>query len=85
MFFEQFLAAFPDVRLTIDQLFSEGDKVIAFSTWRGTHRGSFMGMPASGRPAAIRTADIFRVSGGQFHEHWDVADQSELMPSPGLT
>ena len=81
-FFTQLLDAFPDVTLTIDQLYAEGDRVFAFTTWRGTHLKPFMGMPPSGKPVVIRAADIFRIKGGQFREHWDIADQSGLMPAP---
>jgi steroid delta-isomerase-like uncharacterized protein len=79
-FFEQFLAGFPDVTLSIDQLFAEGDHVIAFTTWRGTHGGEFMGMPPTHRPVTIRTADLFRIADGRFQDHWDVVDQSDLIP-----
>ncbi|MGZ8310475.1 MAG: ester cyclase [Allosphingosinicella sp.] len=81
-FFEQFLQAFPDVTLTIDQLYAEGDRVIAFTTWRGTHRGNFMGMPPTGQSVVIRAAEVFRIVDGRFQEHWDIADQSGLIAQP---
>jgi len=81
-FFERFVQAFPDVTLTVDHLYAEGDQVIAFTTWRGTHRKDFLGMPPSGQPVTIRTADVFRIVDGRFQDHWDVADQSGLMPQP---
>jgi len=79
-FFEHFLTAFPDVKLSVDQLYAEGDRVVAVTSWRGTHKGAFFGMPPSGRPILIRTAEVFRIRDGKFQDHWDVVDQSALMP-----
>ena len=42
-------AAFPDVRIAIDGMLAEGDRVMARVTIEGTHLGPFLGQPASGR------------------------------------
>ena len=36
--------AFPDLKLTIEEIISEGDKTWARITARGTHRGKLMGL-----------------------------------------
>src|SRR5262245_35183468 len=41
--------AFPDFQLTIEDLFTKGDKVVNRFTFRGTHLGSFLGIPATAR------------------------------------
>jgi ketosteroid isomerase-like protein len=38
------LEAFPDIRLTVEEIFSEGDLVAARVAFRGTHRGEFRGI-----------------------------------------
>src|SRR5262245_36618977 len=38
-------AAFPDLTVTIEDLVAEGDLVAVRATWRGTHQGSFRGVP----------------------------------------
>src|SRR5207249_5026924 len=43
-------AAFPDFRITIDDLVAEDVKVSMRATGRGTHQGEFFGVPATGRP-----------------------------------
>lgn len=45
------LGAFPDLRVTIEDLISEGDKVVSRNTVTGTHLGDYMGHPATGRRA----------------------------------
>ena len=42
-------SAFPDLKATIDDILAEGDKVAARMTWRGTHKGEFMGIPPTGK------------------------------------
>lgn len=83
-FFSGFFMAFPDFAATIDHLYAEGDKVFAFVTWRGTHQGEFQGVPPTGKPIVIKTAEIMRVENGQFVEHWDVVNDLEMMKTLGL-
>jgi predicted ester cyclase len=40
-----YLAAFPDLHFTVEDMIAEGDKVVARFTARGTHQGAFMGTP----------------------------------------
>src|SRR5690242_2258287 len=42
-----FRAAFPDLRITIEDIFGAGDRVAVRLTFRGTHHGAFFGMPAT--------------------------------------
>ena len=44
-------AAFPDLHTTLEDVLVDGDRVVVRGTDRGTHRGDFMGFPASGREA----------------------------------
>jgi steroid delta-isomerase-like uncharacterized protein len=47
-YIEEFRRAFPDMRLTVEDQVAEGDRVVTRWTARGTHRGEFMGLAASG-------------------------------------
>ncbi len=44
-----FFSAFPDLTSSVEQLVAEGDVVVGVMTTTGTHRGEFMGIPASGK------------------------------------
>jgi predicted ester cyclase len=50
---------------------------------RGTHRGDFMGMPASGKKVTATVADFFRISEGKVVEHWGVSDFASVMQQAG--
>ena len=79
-----FRAAFPDLHYTIDDVIAEGDKVVQRSTARGTMRGDFMGMPASGKTATWQEIHITRFADGKAVEHWAVVDQYSMLTQLGF-
>jgi steroid delta-isomerase-like uncharacterized protein len=83
------LAAFPDGKTTTDDLIAEGDKVVERFTLVGTHKGDFMGIPASGKSVRVTGMSIFRIANGKIVEHWGENDAMSLLiqlgvlPAPG--
>jgi predicted ester cyclase len=57
---DQFLSAFPDVRLTILEVVSSADKTVTRWSAEGTHKGPLMGMPPTQRPVRISGIIITR-------------------------
>ncbi len=82
-FFAEWRSGFPDGRVTLEQVIAEGDLVVGYETWRGTQQGTFMGIPASGRPVTFKVVDIVRVANGQIVEHWAVSDNLSLLQQLG--
>jgi predicted ester cyclase len=78
-----FRRAFPDGRMTIEDMVAEGDRVATRKTFRGTHRGELMGIPPTGREVAIGLIDIVRLGGGKVVESWSVADDMGLLQQLG--
>lgn len=72
-------AAFPDLTVTIEDLTAEGDLVAVRATWRGTHQGSFRGVPPIGRRIEICGMAFWRIAGGQIRESWNLIDLPALM------
>lgn len=83
-FFTTVFTAFPDLVVTVDHLRAVDDRVFAFCTYRGTHRGEFLGVPATGRAVEFRTANIQRVAGGRFAEHWELVDMQAMLVELGV-
>ena len=77
-------AAFPDFHYTIEYTIAEGDKVVQRITGHGTMKGSFMGLPATGKQAAWTETHISRIANGKFVEHWAYVDQVGMMQQLGL-
>jgi predicted ester cyclase len=63
-------AGFPDLLVTIEDLVAEEDKIVARTSWRGTHRGDYEGIPPSGKAVTRTMLQIFRVSAGRLIEEW---------------
>src|SRR5215212_1724950 len=71
-FVGEFRAAFPDLRINIDEQIAEGDKVMVRATIRGTHQGEFRGMAPSGKEIEEKGFSLFRFSSeGKVVESWD--------------
>lgn len=79
-----FRAAFPDLRVEVGDVLGEGDRVTTRGTMSGTHRGAFMGVPATGRPVEIPYIDIWRVEGGKAAENWVQMDMLGMMQQLGV-
>ena len=78
-----FAEAFPDLRLTVEDIFSAGEKVAARVAFHGTHRGEFQGMPPTGKEVAFSSIEVNRVVGGKVEEHWVELDLLGLMQQLG--
>jgi steroid delta-isomerase-like uncharacterized protein len=76
--------AFPDVHFTADDVFAEGDRVAARFTMRGTHRGEFMGIPATNKGVVVTGIDIVRFSNNKAVEHWHEWSGMELLQQLGV-
>lgn len=82
-FTRQMRAAFPDLRIGVNDLVAEGDKVAVYYTMEGTNQGDFMGMPATGARVSIDGFDLIRVQDGICTEHWGVFDNGSLIEQLG--
>ncbi|MEW2352386.1 ester cyclase [Spirillospora sp. NPDC029432] len=68
------LRAFPDLRVTVEDVIAEGDRVASRNTVTGTHRGEYMGLPPTGRTVTYREVVIARFEDGRVAETWAVVD-----------
>jgi len=84
-FFRTLLAAFPDIRMTIEDLIADGEKTVARVRITGTHKGEFMGVAPTAARVDMQLIDIMRFDGaGLVSEHWGVADMLSLLQQLGV-
>jgi steroid delta-isomerase-like uncharacterized protein len=82
-------AGFPDIVFAIQEQISEGNKVASRFEWTGTHRGEFLGIPATGRPVRVWGMVIDRLVEGRIKETRIIMDTMGMMiqlgviPAPG--
>ncbi len=74
---------FPDFATTVDDVIVSGDRVVTRVTYRGSHQGTWAGLPATGRSFAQPGLDVFTVRDGRITEHWHATDHYELVVALG--
>ena len=77
-------AAFPDLRITIDDQIAENDRVVARWTARGTHAGDLWGIAGTGKDITVTGTSVDRISGGRIIESWSNWDTLGLMQQLGV-
>jgi steroid delta-isomerase-like uncharacterized protein len=69
--------AFPDLRMSVQEIIAEGDKVAVLWTFQGTHsRSGYEGLPATGTRVQVRGITIWRIVDGRILEEWSSFDET---------
>jgi len=71
--------AFPDLVTTVEDVLVDADRVAVRGTDRGSHLGTFMGYPPSGRLVTTTWIEIFRLEAGKAVEGWVETDVKQLL------
>lgn len=74
---------FPDIHYTVEDLIAVEDKVVSRVTFRATHKGEFMGVPATGKVVTVTAIAIDRIAGGKIAETWGEQDMLGLLQQLG--
>jgi steroid delta-isomerase-like uncharacterized protein len=77
-------AAFPDIHWAVEEMVAEGDKVVTRFTWTGTHRGSFMGIPATGKSVSVKGVVIDQLEGGKMSNSRILMDSLGMLQQLGV-
>jgi predicted ester cyclase len=77
-------AGFPDIVFAIQEQIVEGDKVVSRFEWTGTHEGTFMGIPATGRPVRVWGMVIDRLVERRIKETRIIMDVVGMMGQLGV-
>jgi predicted ester cyclase len=78
-------SAFPDIRITIEDMVAEGDKVVYRGSARGTHQGEFMGIAPTGKQISFTSTVVSRIADGRFQEDWESLDLLNVLQQLGAT
>src|SRR5690348_16379628 len=82
-------AAFPDLYWDVHETIAEDDRIVTYSTWTGTHRGEFFGIPATGRRVRVEAWTKDRYRHGRLIQSRIIMDvvgmltQLGALPAPG--
>ena len=81
---EMFRAAFPDLKITIESLVADEDRVSVTGKMSGTNHGTLMGSSPTGKTASFAYMDLYAIANGQIVEAWHVEDLAGMMRQLGL-
>jgi steroid delta-isomerase-like uncharacterized protein len=79
-----FRSGMPDLRVVIEDMVAEGDKVATRYTLEGTYEGELFGVPSTGQRLRIKSISAERMSDGKIIEHWHITGTLDMMQQPGL-
>lgn len=78
---DSLLAAFPDMKLVVEDTLADRDAVAVRWYVTGTHRGDLLDIPASGRSVEFRGMNWIKFKDGQIIEGWDSWNLGGLLQS----
>lgn len=70
---------FPDFAVVVDEVLEAEGRVLSRVTYRGTHRGTWAGIPPTGRMFSMLGLDLWRIEDDRIVEHWHVTDHLDLV------
>jgi len=62
--------AFPDAKIVVEDTIAQADKVVIRWSGNATHKGPFLGVPATSKRVTLEGITIFRVENGRVAEQW---------------
>jgi steroid delta-isomerase-like uncharacterized protein len=68
------LAGYPDLHFSVEDLIAEKDKVVACWTLSGTHKGDYMGIPATNKKVSVEGMTMHNFANGKIMDscsNWD--------------
>jgi steroid delta-isomerase-like uncharacterized protein len=78
------IASFPDLHFSVEQMLSEGDRVVMQLLMEGTHRGAWLGIPPSGKKMQIRMFTVHRIVQGKIVEDWVLVESFGVFQQLGI-
>ncbi len=75
--------ALPDLRFTVERIFGEADRVMAYVRGRATHKGELKGVSATGTEIEWTVTTFVRLADGKIVECWAIADTLGILQRLG--
>ena len=79
-----FYEAFPDFNGDFEIFFANENWVAATGFVTGTHKGDWLGIPATGKPMKMRYSDIWLIRDGKLSENWVMLDHLGVLKQIGI-
>lgn len=81
--FKQFIyllwKAFPDIRITFEDIIIEENKVVCRYNLAGTHKGEFLDLQPTNKQFRVNGMTVFYFRDSKVIERWNLVDMMSLM------
>ncbi len=84
-FVNSYFTAFPDIKMELTSFFASGNRVCEESVISGTHKGTFQGIPATGKSFAVRCVLIRELKEGKTSRVSLYYDSASVMKQLGFS
>lgn len=81
---ERFVTGLPDLKFNVDETISEKDKLVVAWTITGTHKGDFLGVPATNKVVSFSGITINQIADGKIIESTVIWDGLGLLEQFGI-
>jgi steroid delta-isomerase-like uncharacterized protein len=78
-YYQAFWSAFPDARVTVEDFLEQEDKIAVRFVVTGTHQGTLLDIPATGRAVSFSGMTILQFRSGKCIERWSITDSLSLL------
>jgi predicted ester cyclase len=78
-------AGFPDIKITVEDLIAEGDRVTVRSSWQATHTGTFRGIPPTGKRITSTSITIYQLADHKLVHSWIESDRLGTLQQMGAS
>ena len=79
-----FFAGYPDLHFLVEDTIAEADKVVACWTLSGTHRGEYLGVPATNKKVSVDGITIHHIANGKIMDSYSNWDALGMMQQLGV-
>lgn len=79
-----FFAGYPDLRFSVEDIIAEEDKVVACWTFSGTHKGEYLGIPATNKKVSVDGITIHHIAKGKIMDSYSNWDALGMMQQLGV-
>ena len=83
-YYANYLTGFSNITFSIKDVFGQGDKLVKYWNFKGTHTGNFFGIPATGKTVSLDGTTLVRMANGKIAEERDFFDNMDFMTQLGL-
>ena len=83
-YYANYVTGFSDRAFIVKEIFAKGNRVVKYWQFKGTHTGTFFGIPATGKTVDVIGCTIATVVDGKITEEQDFFDNYEFLKQIGL-